>query len=83
MKYPGKSRVCAAHFAAQSIPIDATPREMLRRFKARKVMGMLDVIYYHSTEKLLVTAGKLGELDPHSTGRNRVIRPMHIYPDYF
>ena len=83
MKYPGKSRVCAAHVGAQSIPIDATPREMLRRCKARKVMGMLDAIYNHSTEKLPVTAGKLGELDPHSTGRNRVIRPMHIYPDYF
>jgi len=24
MKYPGKSRVCAAHVGAQSIPIDAT-----------------------------------------------------------
>ena len=83
MKYPGKSRVCAAHVGAQSIPIDATPREMLRRCKARKVMGMLDAIYNHSIKKLPVTAGKLGELDPHSTGRNRVIRPMHIYPDYF
>jgi hypothetical protein len=43
----------------------------------------LDMIYNHSIKKLPIVAGKLGELDPHSTGRNRVIRPMHIYPDYF
>ena len=43
----------------------------------------LDAIYNHSIKKLPITAGKLGKLDPHSTGRNRVIRPMHIYPDYF
>jgi len=46
-------------------------------------MGMLDAIYNHFIKKLPVTAGKLGELDPHSPGRNRVIRPMYIYPDYF
>jgi hypothetical protein len=65
---------------------------MLRRSEAGKVMGMaiaqdfmrfLDAMYNHFIKKLPVTAGKLGELDPHSTGRNRVIRPMHMYPDYF
>jgi hypothetical protein len=44
MKYPGKSRVCAAHIGAQSIPIDATfktePREMLKRCKTGKVLRM-------------------------------------------
>ncbi len=43
----------------------------------------LDAIYNHTIKKLPVTAGNLGKLDPHSTGCNRVIRPMHIYPDYF
>jgi hypothetical protein len=64
---------------------------MLRRGKTGKVTGWqsdrfihcLDAIYNYSIKKLPVVAGKLGELDPPSTRRNRVIRPMHIYPDYF
>jgi hypothetical protein len=43
----------------------------------------LDAIYDRSIEKLPVIIGKLGELDSHPTGRNRVIRPVHIHPDYF
>jgi hypothetical protein len=49
----------------------------------RFFMRSLDVVYNHSIKKLPIITGKLGELDSHPTGRNRVIRPLHIHPDYF
>ena len=83
--------VCAADVGAQSIPIEAISWRMLHRCKTGRVIGWQshrfiycsDAIYNHSIKKLPVIAGKLGELDSHSTGRNGVIRPVHIYPDYF